>query len=63
IGFLSQIGYVVAYGSVGLLADKMASIRQVAVGRGSADIIMISGLLLAIVAVALYQFKDVRDLE
>ena len=63
IGFLSQIGYVVAYGSVGLLADKMASIRQVAVGRGSADIIMISGLLLAIVAVALYQFKDVRGLE
>lgn len=63
IAFLSQIGYVVAYGCVGFLADKIASIKQVGVGRGAAEVIIISGTLLAIVAVALYQFKDVRDLE
>ncbi|NMA11938.1 MAG: MFS transporter, partial [Chloroflexi bacterium] len=63
IGFLSQTGYVVAYGCVGFLADKIALIRQTGVGRGAADVIMISGVLLSIVAVALYQFKDVRDLE
>jgi len=63
IGFLSQIGYVVAYGSVGLLADKIALIRGIGIGRGAADVIMVSGLLLTIGAVALYQFKDVRDLE
>ena len=63
IGFLSQIGYVVAYGCVGFLADKVASIRQVGVGRGAATVIIISGVLLAVVAVALYQFKDVKALE
>lgn len=63
IGFLSQIGYVVAYGSVGLLADKVALIRGIGIGRGAADVIMVSGLLLTIGAMALYQFKDVRDLE
>jgi hypothetical protein len=63
IGLLSQIGYVVAYGCMGLLADKIASIRQIGVGRGAADVIRISGVLLAMVAVALIFFKDVRDLE
>lgn len=63
IGFLSQIGYVVAYGSVGLLADSIAALRQISVGRSAAYVIMTSGVLLAMVAVALYQFKDVRELE
>ncbi|NMA93090.1 MAG: MFS transporter [Clostridiales bacterium] len=63
VGFLSQIGYVIAYGSVGLLADKIALIRQQSVGRAAAGLIMVSGLLLALLAVALYQFKDVRGLE
>lgn len=63
IGFLSQIGYVVAYGSVGVLADKIAFLRQIRVGRGAAEVIRISGLLLALLALALYRFKDVRSLE
>ncbi len=63
IGFLSQIGYVVAYGSVGVLADKIALLRQIRIGRGAAEVIRISGLLLALLALALYQFKDVRSLE
>ncbi len=63
IGFLSQIGYLVAYASVGILADKIALLRQIRVGRGAAELIKISGLLLALLALALYQFKDVRSLE
>ncbi|NLD87442.1 MAG: MFS transporter [Clostridiales bacterium] len=63
IGLLSQTGYIVAYGCMGLLADKIASARQIGVGRGAAYVIMVSGVLLAMVAVALNFFKDVRDLE
>ena len=63
ISFLSQIGYVVAYGTAGLLADSMAAARNTGVGRGAAAVIMISGVLLAATAIALYCFKDVRDLE
>lgn len=63
IGFLTQIGYVAAYGSAGFLADKLAALRQIGVGRGAAEMIAISGLLLASLALALYRLKDVRDLE
>ena len=63
ISFLSQIGYVVAYGTAGLLADSIAAVRNTGVGRGAAFVIMLSGVMLAAVAIALYQFKDVRKLE
>ncbi len=63
IGFLSQIGYVVAYGCAGFLADKIAAVRQTGVGRGAASVIMISGMLLVITAAALYQVRDVKELE
>jgi MFS family permease len=63
IGFLSQIGYVVAYGCAGFLADKIAIIRHTGVGRGAAYVIMASGLLLMVTAAALYQIRDVKELE
>ncbi|MGX8679954.1 MAG: MFS transporter, partial [bacterium] len=63
IGFLSQIGYVAAYTTAGLMADHLAAARGIGVGRGAGGVIMISGIMLAIVALVLYQFKDVRDLE
>lgn len=63
ISFLSQIGYVVAYGTAGLMADGIAAVRNTGVGRGAAFVIMLSGVMLAAVAIALYQFRDVRDLE
>ena len=62
ISFLSQIGYLVAYGTSGLLADGIAAVRNTGVGRGAAFVIMISGLMLSAVAIALYRFKDVRAL-
>lgn len=63
IGFISQIGYVVAYGAGGILADTAAKSMNVGVGRGAALIVMISGALLSLTAVILYQFKEVRKLE
>ena len=63
IGFLSQIGYVVAYGFSGLLADGMGDRLQMGVGRGAAAVIMASGVLLGVIALAIYPIKAVRDLE
>lgn len=63
ISFLSQIGYVVAYGTAGILADRIAVIRNITVGRGAAQVIKISGIFLVITAAALYNFKSVRNLE
>ena len=63
IGFLSQIGYVVAYGLAGVLADGMGEQFQLGVGRGAAAVIMVSGVLLGIMALAIYPIKSVRELE
>ncbi len=63
ISFLSQIGYVVAYGGAGVLADKIADSNRTGVGRGAAIVIMISGVLLTVTAIILYLFRDVKALE
>ena len=63
IGFLSQIGYVVAYGLAGVMADGIGEQLQIGVGRGAAAVIMASGVLLAVMALAIYPIKAVRDLE
>lgn len=63
IGFLSQIGYVVAYGLAGVAADGIASKLQIGVGRGAAGVVMIAGALLSLTALSLYPIKSVRALE
>lgn len=63
IGFLSQIGYVVAYGLAGIMADGLGERFQIGVGRGAAAVIMISGVLLGVMALAIYPIKAVRELE
>jgi MFS family permease len=63
LGTISQLGYVVAYGAAGLLADHAATVWHIGVGRGAAAVIMVSGAMLAAVAAALYRSKDVRKLE
>ncbi len=63
IGFLSQIGYVVAYSLSGLLADGMGDWLQIGVGRGAATVIMASGVLLGVIALVIYPIKAVRELE
>lgn len=63
IGFLSQIGYVVAYGAAGVLADGIASAMHTGVGRGAAAVIVLAGALMGISAIALYRIRSVRELE
>ena len=63
ISFLSQLGYVVAYAGAGLLADKIAKVNNIGVGRGAAVVIMISGVMLALIAILLSRFKSIRELE
>ena len=57
------IGYVVAYGFSGLLADGMGNGLQIGVGRGAAAVIMASGVLLGMIALGIYPIKAVRELE
>ncbi|MGN0337631.1 MAG: MFS transporter [Lachnospiraceae bacterium] len=63
IGFLSQIGYVVAYGLAGNLADGIGAQMQIGVGRGAAVVIMVSGVLLAVIALSVCRIRAVRELE
>lgn len=63
IGFLSQMGYVVAYGLAGVLADGLGERFQMGVGRGAAAVIMASGVLLSVLALAIYPIRAVRELE
>lgn len=63
IGFLSQIGYVVAYGLAGILSDKIASYRQISVGRGASYVIMGAGVLLVITALSIIPQGAIRRLE
>ena len=63
IGFLSQIGYVFAYGFSGILADMIGNVNGMGVGRGAAVVILMSGILLGLVAVSLLGMKEIRSLE
>lgn len=63
IGFLSQIGYVVAYGAAGFFADAIGRGFSIGVGRGAAIVIIISGIALAAVAIVMGTIKSIRSLE
>jgi len=63
IGFLSQMGYVLAYAVSGLAADGLGSLSGMGVGRGAAMMIGISGVFLSLVAVTLLRFPAIKELE
>ncbi|MDO4493594.1 MAG: MFS transporter [Clostridia bacterium] len=63
VGFLSQIGYVVAYGASGVLADAIAAAGNVGVGRGSGIVIAVSGAALILVACGMMSVREIRALE
>ena len=63
IGFLSQLGYVLAYAVSGLAADGIGSLSGMGVGRGAAMMIGISGVFLSLVAVTFLHFPSIRELE
>ena len=63
VGFLSQLGYVVAYAISGVMADALGKIEGRGVGNGAATVIISSGILLSIIAAAVLLPKGVRELE
>lgn len=54
IGFLSQIGYVVAYGLSGVLADGISKVNGISVGRGASVVVIGAGIALVVLAIFLY---------
>ncbi|MCR5804729.1 MAG: MFS transporter [Clostridia bacterium] len=63
IGFISQLGYVVAFAASGVLADVTAKAAGISVGRGSGAVIMVAGILLTVVSLSLLFRKSIRALE
>ena len=63
IGFLSQVGYILAYGLSGFLADLIGNELNIGVGRGSAIVIQISGELLIVIAIIIGRIKSIHNLE
>lgn len=63
VGFLSQIGYVIAYGCSGILADWIARMGGISVGRGAGIVMAFAGVALVIVSVSLLFMKEIKLLE
>ena len=63
IGFLSQLGYVIAYTVSGVAADGLGALTDKGVGRGAAIMILISGVLLAITSLTLLRLSVLKELE
>ncbi|MDY5021472.1 MAG: MFS transporter [Blautia sp.] len=63
VGFMSQIGYVIAYGCSGIFADRIAEYGRISVGRGAGIVIAFAGAALVIVSVSILCMKEIRLLE
>ncbi|MBE5901710.1 MAG: MFS transporter [Lachnospiraceae bacterium] len=63
IGFISQFGYIFAYGLSGAVADILGKVTGRGVGRGAAIVIMIAGICLSLSALSVLVSRDVRELE
>lgn len=63
VGFLSQIGYVIAYGISGILADVIAKNAGISVGRGAGMVVVFAGIVLVFVALLPVGIKSIRTLE
>lgn len=63
IGFISQLGYVIAYGISGITADFIGKVTNKGVGGGSAITVIASGICLFIVALAMSGIKRIKELE
>ncbi|MCR4762811.1 MAG: MFS transporter [Lachnospiraceae bacterium] len=63
IGFISQLGYVVAYGLSGVTADALGELSGRGVGRGAALVVFFAGILLAVTAMMILFTNSIRKLE
>jgi hypothetical protein len=62
-GFISQLGYVIAYALCGVVADVIGNATGKGVGAGSSITIIGSGICLAVVAVLMSGFRQIKALE
>ena len=62
IGFISQIGYVVAYAVSGVAADAIGRVSGKGVGAGASMVIEIAGILLILISISLLGMKNLRGL-
>ena len=63
IGFISQLGYVIAYAISGALADMLGRITDKGVGRGASMVIIFAGICMALTASAILFPRSIRELE
>ena len=63
LGFISQLGYVVAYSLSGVTADAIGKVTGKGVGAGSSITIIGAGICLVIVAISMSGIKKIRELE
>ena len=63
IGFITQLGYVIAYSLSGIIADAVGSITGGGVGRGAAITITVSGAGLALIAIVISRVRALYGLE
>lgn len=63
IGFISQLGYIPAYALSGVMADRIGSTAGIGVGRGSARVICVAGILLMAASLLLLFSRRIRALE
>ncbi len=63
IGFISQLGYVVAYTVSGAAADALGKIGGRGVGRGAALVIIEAGICMSAVSIVIFLPKSIRALE
>ncbi len=63
IGFISQLGYVIAYAVSGVAADAVGRTSGQGVGHGAAVVIMTAGVFLAAIALSILFTKSIRSLE
>ena len=63
IGFISQLGYVVAYACSGAAADALGAMTGRGTGRGAALVIVAAGIALAATSAVIPLTKSIRKLE
>ncbi len=62
-GFISQLGYVIAYALCGVVADVIGNATGRGVGAGSSITIIGSGVCLVVVALLMSGFRQIKALE
>lgn len=63
LGFISQLGYVVAYTLCGVTADAVGRVTGQGVGTGAAITVIVSGACLTVVALLMSRIRKIRELE